>query len=77
MRTTLCLSEEEREIAEWLAYSKKGKLTKKLPKQKKPVTAKMIYEDIQNTAQKHPVAGEARMYMQLVQEMKEEYSNDN
>lgn len=67
----LLLNEEEREAVERLALSKKGKLPKKLPKQKKPVTAEKIYEDILQIAGKHPVAGEARMYLGLVQEIKE------
>lgn len=72
----LLLNEEEREAVERLALSKKGKLPKKLPKQKKPVTAEKIYEDAVQIAKKHPVAGEARMHMRLVQEIKEAYSNE-
>ena len=72
----LMLNAEEREAVERLALSRKGKLPKKLPKQKKPVTAEKIYEDAGQIAKKHPVAGEARMHMRLVQEIKEAYSNE-
>ncbi|MBQ9141631.1 MAG: hypothetical protein IJX63_07545 [Lachnospiraceae bacterium] len=73
----LLLSEEERENVEWLAFSKKGKLPKKLPKQKKPITAEKIYEDMLEGAKKHPVAGEAKLYMQLTEAIKERDKNDN
>ncbi len=71
----LCLSEEEREMIDWLTFSKKGKLPRKLPKQK-PITAEKIYEEMEKAAKKHPVAGEARLQMQLAKEIKEKYSND-
>lgn len=72
----LCLSEEEREIIDWLTFSKKGKLPKKLPKQK-PTTAEKIYEEMVQGAEKHPVVGDAMLQMQLVNELKEKYSHDN
>lgn len=72
----LCLSEEEREIIDWLSFSKKGKLPKKLPKQK-TTTAEKIYEEIEQSVRKHPVAGEAKLHMQLTQEIKERFNNDN
>ena len=68
------LNEEEREMVDWLVFSKKGKLPKKLPKQK-PVTAEKIYEEMEAGTRKHPVAGEAKLYMQLTQELKRRYSN--
>ena len=62
------LTEEERELADWLVYSKKGKLPKKLPK-KKPVTAEKIYEDMEKSLANHPVIGEAELYMELVKNL--------
>lgn len=59
------LTEEERELIDWLVYSKKGKLPKKLPKSK-PETAEQLYEDMEVALEKHPVIGEAQMYMDLV-----------
>ncbi len=58
------LTEEERELVDWLVYSKKGKLPKKLPK-RKPETAEQIYEAMEKALAKHPVIGEAEMYMDL------------
>ncbi len=59
------LTEEERELIEWLIYSKKNKLPKKLPK-RKPVSAEQLYEDMEKALEKHPVIGEAELYMELV-----------
>jgi len=59
------LTEEERETIDWLIYSKKNKLPKKLPK-RKPTTAEAIYEEMEKALSKHPVIGEAEMYMDLV-----------
>lgn len=66
----LCLSDVEREIVEWLALSKKGKLPKKLPRQKKPVTAEKIYEEMLKAEKKHPVVGEAKLHMKLVEDLR-------
>lgn len=66
----LYLSDVEREMVEWLALSKKGKLPKKLPKQKKPVTAEKIYEEMLKAEKKHPVVGEARLHMKLVEDLR-------
>lgn len=68
----LFLSDEERETVEWLIRSKKGKLPKKLPKQKKPVTAEKIYEDMEKAYAKHPVIGEAELHMGMVRELVKE-----
>lgn len=65
----LLLSDEERETVEWLVRSKKNKLPKKLPKQKKPLTAEKIYEDMEKAYAKHPVIGEAELYMSMVRDM--------
>ncbi len=65
----LLLNEEERETVEWLVRSKKGKLPKKLPKQKKPVTAEMIYAEMEKAYAKHPVIGEAELHMGLVRDL--------
>lgn len=62
------LTEEERELIEWLIYSKKNKLPKKLPK-RKPVTAEQLYEDMEKALEKHPVIGEAELYMDLVKSL--------
>ena len=59
------LTEEERELIDWLVYSKKGKLPKKLPK-RKPETAEQLYEDMEKALASHPVIGEAELYMDLV-----------
>ncbi len=64
------LTVEEREKIEWLsAINKKGKLPKKLPKVKKPVTAESIYEQIQKSAVAYPVAGEAQLYLDLTEKV--------
>ncbi len=68
----LFLSDEEREAVDWLVRSKKGKLPKKLPKQKKPVTAAKIFEDMEKAYAKHPVVGEAELYMGLVMDLAKE-----
>ena len=65
----LFLSDEERETVEWLIRSKKGKLPKKLPKQKKPVTAENIFENMEKAYAKHPVFGEAELHMSMVREL--------
>ena len=62
----LFLSDEERETVDWLARSKKGKLPKKLPKQKKPVTAEKIFAEMEKVYAKHPVIGEAELHMSMV-----------
>ena len=62
----LFLSDEERETVEWLIRSKKGKLPKKLPKQKKPLTAEKIFESMETAYAKHPVIGEAELHMGMV-----------
>lgn len=62
------LTEEERELIEWLIYSRKNKLSKKLPK-RKAVTAEQLYEDMEKALSKHPVIGEARMYMELAEKL--------
>ncbi|MBR4082784.1 MAG: hypothetical protein IKK33_00710 [Lachnospiraceae bacterium] len=64
------LTEEKREMVDWLSLSKKGKLPKKLPKVKKPLTAESIYEQIIKSAATHPVIGEAQLYVELVERMK-------
>lgn len=64
------LTDEEREKIEWLSLTnKKGKLPKKLPKVKKPVTAESIYEQIQKSAETYPVVGEAQMYLELTEKV--------
>lgn len=64
------LTEEERERIEWLSLmDKKGKLPKKLPKVKKPVTAENIYEQIQKSAKAYPVVGEAQLYLELTEKV--------
>lgn len=68
----LLLSDEERETVEWLVRSKKGKLPKKLPKQKKPVTAEKVYEEMENAYEKHPVIGEAELFMGMVKDLEKE-----
>ena len=68
----LFLSDEERETVEWLVRSKKGKLPKKLPKQKKPITAEKIFEDMEKAYAKHPVVGEAELHMGMVKELAKE-----
>lgn len=68
----LLLNDEEREMAEWLLRSKKGKLPKKLPKQKKPVTAEKIFADMEKAYAKHPVIGEAELYMEMVRDLVKE-----
>jgi len=65
----LFLSDEEREIVDWMVRSKKGKLPKKLPKQKKPVTAEKIFADMEKAYAKHPVIGEAELHMGMVREL--------
>ncbi len=62
------LAEEERELIDCLVYSKKGKLPKKLPKSK-PETAEQLYEDMEKALAKHPVIGEAEMYMDLAKNL--------
>lgn len=65
------LTDEERERSEWLSLTnKKGKLPKKLPKVKKPVTAESIYEQIQKSAAAYPVVGEAQLYLELTEKAK-------
>ena len=65
------LTDEEREKAEWLSLSdKKGKLPKKLPKVKKPVTADSLYEQIQKGVANYSVAGEAQLYLELTERAK-------
>lgn len=64
------LTDEERETIEWLSLTdKKGKLPKKLPKVKKPVTAESIYEQIQKSAAAYPVVGEAQLYLELTEKV--------
>lgn len=64
------LTAEERERIEWLSLmDKKGKLPKKLPKVKKPVTAENIYEQIQKSAEAYPVVGEAQLYLELTEKV--------
>ena len=64
------LTDEEREKIEWLSLSnKKGKLPKKLPKVKKPVTAETIYEQIKKSAAAYPVVGEAQLYLELTEKV--------
>lgn len=64
------LTNEEREKIEWLSLTdKKGKLPKKLPKVKKPVTAETIYEQIQKSAAAYPVVGEAQLYLELTEKV--------
>ncbi|MDD5900167.1 MAG: hypothetical protein PUC73_04625 [Lachnospiraceae bacterium] len=60
----LLLNDEERETIEWLVRSKNRKLPKKLPK-RKPVSAETVFEDMEKAAAKHPVAGEAELFMSL------------
>ena len=62
------LTEEERELIDWLVYSKKNKLPKKLPR-RKPVTAEQIYEEMEEALLKHPVIGEAELFMDLVKDL--------
>lgn len=64
------VSEEEREIIDWLLYSKKGKLPTKLPK-RKPETAEQVYEAMEKTYEKHPVIGEAAFHMNEAKKCKE------
>lgn len=66
----LLLTDEEREMIDWLVALKKGKLPKKLPK-RKPVTAEKIYEDMEKAFANHPVIGEAEIYMSLANKCKE------
>lgn len=68
----LFLNDEERETVDWLVRSKKGKLPKKLPKQKKPLTVGKIFEDMEKAYAKHPVIGEAELYMGMVKELVKE-----
>ena len=72
----LFLSDEERETVEWLVRSQKGKLPKKLPKQKKPITARNIYEDMEKAYAKHPVIGEAELHMSLVRDFVREKTSE-
>ncbi|MBP3351328.1 MAG: hypothetical protein J6L65_02870 [Lachnospiraceae bacterium] len=66
------LTDEEREMIEWLSLTnKKGKLPKKLPKVKKPITAESIYEQIQKSAAAYPVVGEAQLYLELTERVKD------
>lgn len=69
------LSEEDRERIEWLSRSKKGKLPKRLPKQK-PVTADGIYEEMEKAYKKFPVIGEAEFYMTVVRRLKERMQSE-
>jgi len=62
------LTEEERELVDWLVYSKKGKLPKKLANRKQE-TAEQLYEDMEKALANHPVIGEAEMYMDLVKNL--------
>ncbi|MBP3617662.1 MAG: hypothetical protein J6J38_06465 [Lachnospiraceae bacterium] len=64
------VSEEEREIIDWLLYSKKGKLPTKLPK-RKPETAEQVYEAMEKAYEKHPVIGEAAFHMNEAKKCKE------
>ncbi len=66
----LFLSDEERERIDWLVASKKGKLPKKLPKSK-AVTAEAVLADMQKACDKHPVPGEAELFMELARMVKE------
>ncbi len=68
----LFLSDEERETVEWLVRSKKGKLPKKLPKQKKPITAEKVFEEMEKAYAKHPVIGEAEFHMDMVRGLMKE-----
>lgn len=68
----LFLNDEARETVDWLVRSKKGKLPKKLPKQKKPVTAESVYEEMEKAYAKHPVIGEAELYMGMVRGLAKE-----
>lgn len=69
----MLLTEEKREMVEWLVYSKKGVLPKRLPK-RKPETAENLRETMKQAYEKHPVIGEAAFYMDLVRRC-EEYAN--
>lgn len=62
------LTAEERELIDWLVYSKNNKLPKKLPK-RKPETAEQLYEEMEKALLKHPVIGEAELYMDLAREL--------
>lgn len=73
----LFLNDEEREAVEWLVRSKKGKLPRKLPKQKKPLTAEKIFEDMEKAYAKHPVIGEAELHMDLVRDLAKEIIVEN
>ncbi len=68
----LLLTAEEQETIEWLIRSQKGKLPKRLPK-RKPVEAEKIFEEMEKAYAKHPVIGEAEVYMDLVKYCKERY----
>lgn len=69
------LNEEDRERIEWMIRSKKGKLPKRLPKQK-PVTAEEIYEEMEKAYKKYPVIGEAEFYMKAVRTLKERMQSE-
>ena len=58
------LTAEERELIDWLVYSKKGKLPKKLASRKQE-TAEQLYMDMEKALANHPVIGEAELYMDL------------
>lgn len=62
------LTEEERELIDWLVYSKNGKLPKKLPKRKAEI-AEQIYESMEKALASHPVIGEAELYMDLAKNL--------
>ena len=62
------LTEEERELVDWLVYSKNNKLPKKLPK-RKATTAEAIYEEMEKALAAHPVIAEAELYMDLVKDL--------
>ena len=64
------VSEEEREIIDWLLYSKKGKLPTKLPKRKLE-TAEQVFEAMEKAYEKHPVIGEAAFHMNQARKCKE------
>lgn len=66
----LFLSDEDRERIDWLVASRKGKLPKKLPKSK-AVTAEAVLADMQKACDKHPVPGEAGLFMELARMVKE------
>ncbi len=64
------LSEEEREIIDWLMYSKKGNLPNRLPKKKSELGAQIL-ENMEKAYEKHPVIGEAVFHLNEAKKCKE------